>query len=156
MPKFVVKQLEAMTDTFSSIKSYLPSLQSTYILSEVISSLSINTFDQNNKLQALDVLDCIIQKLTAKLLYLKDIDPGTNANYSLAISYNRILLIHGYIKNHLRQYIPKDIVQEIHKFYNIPIRLKITNNNDLMDKFESTEEDEIIDSVDFDVPEIRG
>ncbi len=103
------------SDIKKGIDAYLPSLEAKYFISHVIKTLKLTNFDPNDDTSNIQLLDCMISKLTQKLLSLDD--SNQPKNYSLSSSLNRQLLFSGYIKQNFHQFIPNDIMQFIFKFY---------------------------------------
>ena len=136
-----------------SMEKSLPNLESTYILSDIVSSSTLTTFDPNDDENKLQLLNHIISKLTTKLQSLSFVQyKNEPKHYMLSNCNNKWLLINGYSNGYNNMFnfsspapinfIPADIIQLIYKFYDNS--LVWTIDAGLMHKFRRSKHKDII------------
>ena len=106
-----------------SIEKWLPSLESKYVLSQVVSN--IDYFDINDEKSKIKVLDSIISTLTQKLSLFIDTD-NEPKNYSLLNKYNKQLLINGYLNMYSPSYVPNVLLILIYEYYDYSLIWDLT------------------------------
>ena len=104
-------------DVESQLVSYFKSLKSKHILSDVVSSLCLNHFDPNDQHQKIEILDCMINKLTDELISHSS-PPQTSQQkpYKTREEIRELLCI-GYLRKKANKYIPTDINYIINTYF---------------------------------------
>lgn len=137
-------------EALERLKTHFDGLGSKHYLSAVVHNLSITKIDIFNDIQMLNILDCLIHKLTNKLLLFQEIKDSKY--YSLAKQENKHLLVHGYIGHfalNTYNHIPSDIIDFIFRFYDNTIVWRIENEH--MDKVRNAINEEYVQGPKFSV-----